>query len=150
MPELADLPVIQSGRGYQPMPVTHYQAAWCAETQGLAAPTYPGTEWQGQTWNKATLRSFYTPWRELQSRGVEVHIGEFGCYNKVDNALALRWFADLLSMYREFGWGYSLWNFQGDFGIAGHGRPGTVYEEFEGFSVDRALLDLYLGGRNSA
>jgi aryl-phospho-beta-D-glucosidase BglC (GH1 family) len=147
MPELADLDVIQSGRGYQPMPVTHYQASWCAETQGLPLPVYPGTGWDGKTWDKETLRAHYQPWRDLQARGVKVHIGEFGCYNKVPNDLALRWFDDLLSLFEEFGWGYSLWNFEGDFGIANHGRPDTVYEDFEGLRVDRKLLDLYLKHR---
>lgn len=147
MPELADLDVIQSGRGYQPMPVTHYQASWCAETKGLPLPVYPGTDWDGRLWDQAALRAHYQPWRDLQAQGVKVHIGEFGCYNKVPNDLALRWFADLLALFEEFGWGYSLWNFEGDFGIAGHGRPGTVYESFEGLKVDRKLLDLYLRHR---
>lgn len=147
MPELADLEVIQSGRGYQPMAVTHYQASWCEATRGLPAPRYPGTDWEGGHWTKETIRAHYQPWLDLQARGVKVHIGEFGCYNRVPNDLALRWFADLLSLYREFGWGYSLWNFEGDFGLVGHGRPGTVYEDFEGLPVDRQLLDLYLANR---
>lgn len=48
---------------------------------------------------------------------------------------------------KEFGWGYALWNFAGDFGIVGHGRPGTVYEEIGGYQVDRALLDILLESR---
>jgi aryl-phospho-beta-D-glucosidase BglC (GH1 family) len=147
MPELADLGLIQSGRGYQPMPLTHHRASWCAETKGLPAPVWPGTEWEGKRWDQSSLREHYAPWRELQAQGVPVHIGEFGCYNKVPNELALRWFADLLALYKEWGWGYSLWNFKGDFGIAEHGRPGTRYELFEGFRVDRALLELYLANR---
>jgi aryl-phospho-beta-D-glucosidase BglC (GH1 family) len=125
MPELADLGAIQSGRGYQPMPLSHYQAFWCAEPQGLPPPVWPGTDWDGRRWDKETLRAHYAPWRALQDKGVPVHIGEFGCYNKVENDIALHWFADLLSLYKEWGWGYSLWNFKGDFGIVEHGRPGT-------------------------
>jgi aryl-phospho-beta-D-glucosidase BglC (GH1 family) len=147
MPELASLGTIQSGRGYQPMPLSHYRAGWCKETQGLPEPVWPGCPWEGKSWDKESLREHYAPWRELQAAGVPVHIGEFGCYNKVPNDLALAWFADLLSLYKEWGWGYSLWNFRGDFGIVEHGRPGTRYEIFEGFKVDRALLDLYLENR---
>ena len=88
------------------------------------------------------LRDFYKGWLDLSRQGVPVHIGEFGCYNKTDNETALRWFRDLLSLYREYGWGYSLWNFRGPFGIAEHGRPGAVYEWYKGFRVDRALLEL--------
>lgn len=147
MSEMADLGVIQSGRGYQPAPVSHYQAPWYPEMTRVPHPIYPGTEWDGKIWDKETLREFYQPWREMEQQGVTVHIGEFGCYNKTPNDVALRWFADLLSLYKEFGWGYSLWGFEGAFGIVGHERPGVVYEDWHGYKVDRALLDLYLESR---
>jgi len=147
MPELADLDVIQSGRGYQPMALSHYQAGWWKGHEGLPEPVYPGLEWNDKIWNKDALRENYAPWRELEKKGVEVHIGEFGCFNKTPNHAALAWFADLLSLYKEFGWGYSLWNFKGPFGIVEHGRPGTQYEDFHGLQVDRQLLDLYLENR---
>ncbi|SHF73518.1 Aryl-phospho-beta-D-glucosidase BglC, GH1 family [Caldanaerobius fijiensis DSM 17918] len=144
MPELADLGVIHSGRGYQPMALTHYQAMWWDGYKGLPEPTYPDLVWGGKVWNKETLRDYYKPWLELQQRGVKVHIGEFGCFNKTPNDVALRWFKDLLSLYKEFKWGYSLWNFEGPFGIVEHGRPGAKYEHYHGFNVDRELLDLLL------
>jgi hypothetical protein len=50
----------------------------------------------------------------------------------------------MLSVYREFGWGYAMWNFQGPFGIIEHGRPGAPLEYLAGHHVDRALLDLML------
>ena len=78
---------------------------------------------------------------------VQIHVGEFGCYDKTPNDVALRWFADLLGIFKEFGWGYSLWGFRGGFGIVEHGRPGTEYEEWRGLKVDRKLLDLYLENR---
>ena len=78
----------------------------------------------------------------MEKQGVNVHIGEFGCYNKLPNDLALRWFGDLLSVFHEFGWGYSLWNFKGSFGICEHGRPGTRYADCKGFKIDSELLDL--------
>ena len=149
MPELADLSVVHSGRGYQPMPVSHYRAEWWSGHTDAPTPMYPGQEWQGRVWNKETLRDFYAPWREVERQAVKVHIGEFGCYNKTPNDIALRWFADLLSLYREFGWGYSLWNFEGDFGIVNHGRPGTEYETVSGYRADRALLDLLLANRSN-
>jgi len=40
-----------------------------------------------------------------------------------------------------------LWEFDGNFGIANHNRPGTVYENFEGLNIDRALLELMLESR---
>lgn len=147
MPELADLGAVHSGRGYQPMPVSHYEAAWWSEHAGLPPPVYPGTLWKGVTWNRQTLGEFYRPWRDVQSRGVAVHIGEFGCYDKTPNDVALRWFKDLFDVYREFGWGYSMWGFQGAFGIIDHGRPGGRFETIDGYRVDRDLLELMISSR---
>ncbi len=147
MPELADVDVIQSGRGYQPMSVSHYEAGWWNGHKGLPEPSYPGMEWGGIVWDKEALRANYAPWIALQKMGVKVHIGEFGCYNKTPNDVALRWFEDLLGLYKEYKWGYSLWNFTGAFGIAEHGRPGTVYEDYKGLKVDRKLVDLLLNSR---
>ena len=147
MPELSDLDVIQSGRGYQPMAVSHYQATWWKDYEGLPVPVYPGTEWNGTVWNQDTLRAFYQSWRDLGQKGVKVHIGEFGCFNRTPNDVALRWFVDLLGVFKECGWGYSLWNFVGPFGIIEHGREGVKFENYHGYKVDRALLDLLLEHR---
>lgn len=147
MPELANLGVIHSGRGYQPMPVSHYQAGWWDGHTTAPAPVYPGVEWEGRVWDRDALRAFYQPWRDVEAAGSRVHVGECGCYNKTPNAVALRWLGDLFGLYGEFGWGYALWNFAGDFGIVEHGRPGAHYEALHGYNVDRALLDLLLGNR---
>lgn len=148
MPELADLGAVHSGRGYMPMAISHYQAEWWEDSQYLPdEPVYPGLVWLGIEWNRDSLRDFYHLWREVEAMGVKVHIGEFGCYNKTPNDVALRWFSDLFSLYQEFGWGYAMWNFEGAFGIINHGRPGTKYENYKGYPVDRALLDLMLNSR---
>jgi len=147
MPELADLGVVHSGRGYQPMPVSHHQAQWWSGHTTAPEPKYPGQEWDGRTWNRDMLRDFYQPWRDVEAAGATVHIGECGCYNKTPNDIALRWFNDLFGLYKQFGWGYALWNFAGDFGIVEHGRPGAHYEELHGYKVDRELLDLLMEHR---
>jgi endoglucanase len=147
LPELADLAVVQSGRGYQPFSLSHYHAPWVPHEMTVPEPIYPGTISNNKRWDKETLRGYYQPWRDVEAKGVKVHIGEFGCFNKTPNDVALRWFADLLSLFREYRWGYSLWNFNGPFGIVNHGRPGTTYEDWHGYKVDRALLDLYLQNR---
>ncbi|MGV3614749.1 MAG: glycoside hydrolase family 5 protein [Fimbriimonas sp.] len=143
MPELVDLGVTQSGRGYQPMPVSHYEAGWWAGHVGLPEPIYPDS-----AWDLEKLREFYAPWREVERQGNPVHIGEFGCFNRTPNDVALRWLGDLFTLYREYGWGYALWNFEGPFGIVHHGRPGARYEDVMGYPVDRELFDLFLNGRS--
>lgn len=148
MPELADLGVIHSGRGYQPMPVSHWGASWWTGWQAADGPIYPGVVWDGKAWDKATMHDHYAPWRAVAARGVQVHIGEFGCYNQTPNEVALRWFRDLLSLYQQVGWGYSLWNFEGPFGLVEHGRAGARYELINGYKVDRELLDMYVHYRS--
>lgn len=150
MPELADLGVVHSGRGYQPMPVSHHKASWWAGHATAPDPVYPGQVWEGRVWNRDSLREFYQPWRDVQALGAPVHIGECGCYNKTPNDIALRWLGDLFGLCGEFGWGYALWNFAGDFGIVEHGRPGARYEEVHGYNVDHDLLDLLLQNRAPA
>lgn len=147
MPELADLGVTHSGRGYHPMPVSHHQACWWAGHTHAPAPKYPGLRWQFRRWDRAALADVYRPWLKVGKQGVKIHIGEFGCFNRTPNDIAIRWLSDLLSIYKEFRWGYAMWNFQGPFGIIDHGRPGTQYECVSGYNVDRALLELLLANR---
>lgn len=141
VPELADLGITQSVRGYQPMSVSHYRASWWPGHVGLPVPAHP-VRYEGRWWDRDGLREFYRPWRELEALGVPVHVGEFGCYERTPDEVAQAWFADLFAVYAEFGWGYALWEFEGPFGIVGHSRPGARFEELDGFRVDRTLLDL--------
>jgi Endoglucanase len=147
MPELADLGVTHSGRGYQPYPVSHWGAEWWDGWKQGDAPRYPGVMYEGKQWGKDDLRTFYEPWRAVERLGVPVHIGELGCYNQTPNADALRWFGDLFGLFREFGWGYAMWNLEGPFGIVGHGRPGARVEQRHGYAVDVDLLELLTSSR---
>ncbi|MDR2600172.1 MAG: glycoside hydrolase family 5 protein [Oscillospiraceae bacterium] len=145
IPELADADVIHSGRGYAPYQLTHYKASWAPLEDGYKwiKPVYPGVM-EDEMWDKSALVEYYRPWREVEDMGVEVHIGEFGCYDKTPNDVAMRWFKDLINLYNEYKWGFALWNFAGAFGIVNHGRPGTKYELIDGFKVDRELMELLL------
>lgn len=149
IPELADLGVTHSGRGYAPMTVSHWNANWWLGWQEYPKPSWPGAQWMDKTWDKEVLRAFYQPWKDVEAQGVKVHIGEFGCYNGVDNSVALAWLGDIMSLWKEWGWGWGMWQFEGAFGIINHGRPGAVYENYKGYQVDRALLDLLLENRPS-
>jgi len=161
LPELADTGVTQSCRGYVPFALTHYGASW-ADTSAFPPPVWPGLEWADSTWAIESLRAHYEPWRDLESadagtggskasdRGsarAAVHVGEFGCYNKTPNDVAMAWFRDLFALYHEYRWGYALWNFEGAFGVVEHGRPGARYEDYRGYKVDRELLGLFLDSR---
>jgi aryl-phospho-beta-D-glucosidase BglC (GH1 family) len=147
MPELADLGALHSGRGYQPMPVSHYQANWWPGYDQAPEPVYPGLEWDGRTWTLETLRQYYQPWRGVETLGAQVFIGEFGCYNQTPHEIAIRWFRDLFTVFKEAYWGFALWEFDGPFGIINHNRPGARFETYLGYQVDRDLLDLMLSSR---
>ncbi|NLW21041.1 MAG: cellulase family glycosylhydrolase [Clostridiales bacterium] len=146
MPELADTGAIQSGRGYEPFTVSHYKAEWLDFEYDWPEPAYPCTL-NGVYWDRKALLDFYQPWKDLESQGVRVHIGEFGCYNKTPSDVALAWQKDLLSVYRELEFGYALWNFKGTYGVVEHNKPGAKYELIDGFQVDRALLEALMDNR---
>ena len=121
IPELADAGVIHSGRGYAPFEVSHYKASWCGiKDEDWKEPRYPGMN-GGKHWDKDALIKYYVP-----------------------NDIALRWLGDLMEVFKEHKWGYSLWNFEGSFGIVNHGRPDTVYTEIDGFNVDKQLMGIML------
>lgn len=147
MPELAGLGVTHSGRGYQPYPVSHWGAEWWEGWREGDAPRYPGVLFDGKRWGIDDIRAFYDPWRAVERTGTSIHIGEFGCYNKTPNEDALRWFGDLFALFREFGWGYAMWNLEGPFGIIDHGRAGARIEQRDGYPVDVELLELFLTSR---
>ncbi len=151
IPELADAGAIHSGRGYTPFQLSHYRAGWVSsDPDSMPEPAWPDFKVGDRVWNREALVEFYRPWREVEARGTPVMIGEFGCYDKTPNDVALAWFEDLFSIYKEYGWSYCMWNFKGPFGVIEHGRPGTRYERIGPYHVDRALFDLYLNGRVDA
>ncbi|MBS1705322.1 MAG: cellulase family glycosylhydrolase [Armatimonadetes bacterium] len=142
VPELADLDVIHATRGYQPMPVSHQGASWWDGWKGYDA-VYPGGDWWGHPWDRDALIEWYRPWRDVEAQGRTIHIGEFGCYNMTPQDVALRWLGDLSSVWREFGWGWGMWNFEGPFGIINHGREGARIETIDGYQVDRDMFELF-------
>ena len=149
LPALDDLNIIQTCHGYQPMSLTHHQTIRWGSRSGAAAPVYPDTASQGITWNRAALQRNFAPWRDVEANGTPVFVSDFGCYNKVDNDSALAWFGDLLGLFRDYGWGYCLGSFAGEFGVANHGRPGTRYETMDGYRIDRDLFELLLECRTA-
>lgn len=147
-PELSDLNVIMSGRGYQPFHLTHWHAEW---NQKDGSFDWPYPEWPGKgegdkKWNRQFLMDFYKPWKDMADTGCKVHIGECGVYNKVKNETALAWYKDFFSVLNELKFGWALWNFRGPFGIAEHRRENTRWETMDGLIVDRDLYELYIAG----
>lgn len=141
--ELADLGIAQSTRGYQPTEVSHYQASWVGGER-FAKPTWP-LKRRNETLDREWLRQHcIEPWKKLAAQGVGVHVGEWGTFNKTPHEVTLAWARDFLSLWKEQGWGWSMWNLRGSFGILDSDRADVSYEDFHGHKLDRKLLALLL------
>jgi endoglucanase len=135
------LGIAQSTRGYEPFQLTHYKASW-ANGDRFAEPTWPlkkGKETLDRDW---LYRDRIVPWKKLEPLGVGVHVGEWGAYNKTPHGVVLAWMRDCLSLWKEAGWGWALWNFRGSFGVLDSDRRDVAYEDFQGHKLDRKMLNL--------
>jgi endoglucanase len=142
IPEIADLDIAQSCRGYNPHAISHYKAPWAnKDTANLPMPKYPG-QVGNQYLSREGLEAYYKPWIELVNKGVGVHCGECGCWNKTPHDVFIAWFTDVLDILSSNKIGFALWEFIGDFGILNSGRADVAYEDWHGYKLDRQLLNL--------
>lgn len=140
---LADLNIAQSTRGYDPMPLTHYKANWVQGADKWPEPTWPLRLNDKVVMDKDKLRrERIQPWKELEQKGVGIHVGEWGAFNTTPHKVALAWMRDCLELWKEAGWGWALWNFHGGFGVLDSHRADVQYEDFRGHKIDREMLDL--------
>ncbi|OIN56245.1 glycoside hydrolase family 5 protein [Arsenicibacter rosenii] len=144
IPELTDLDIAQSCRGYTPGIISHYKAPWAVKDPDQQ----PEPKWPGQVGNqylsRQMLETFYQPWINLVKQGVGVHCGECGCWNKTPHDVFLAWFGDVLDILSANGIGFALWEFIGDFGILNSKRADVAYEDWHGYKLDRKLLNLLI------
>ena len=142
IPEIFDLDIAQSCRGYFPHYISHYRAPWVFENPDDAPkPVWPG-KIDGKNFSRKNLEEFYAPWIEAVKKGVGVHCGECGCWRETPHDIFLAWFEDILDILTPHGIGYALWNFRGDFGILDSGRKDIDYEDWHGHKLDRKFLNL--------
>jgi endoglucanase len=142
---IADLALVQSTRGYLPKAVSHYTANWVPkdEFESFNLPMWPLKDDKGTLWDRARLKiENIEPYKPLVAKGVQIHVGEWGCFNKTPHAVALAWMEDNLSIWKEAGWGFSLWNLRGSFGVMDSERQDVQYEDFKGHKLDRKMLEL--------
>lgn len=142
---ITDMGLIQSTRGYDPKAVSHYTATWVPqfEFETFNIPSWPLTDDKGKIWNKQALKELLIePWKPLVDKGIQIHVGEWGCYNKTPHDVALAWMRDMLSLWKEVGWGNALWNLKGSFGILNSERGDVKYENYKGHKLDRKMLQL--------
>jgi endoglucanase len=142
---LVDQGIVQSTRGYLPKMVSHYTANWVPENEfeSREKPTWPMTDQHGVRWDREKLRQeLIVKWQPLVAQGAPIHVGEWGCFTQTPHEVCLAWMSDLLALWKEAGWGWSMWNLRGSFGILDSGRADVAYEDFRGHKLDRKMLDL--------
>lgn len=141
MPELVDLKIAQSTRAYAPSRISHYKASWAGNAGQWPAPTWPLVEGKSR-WDIDRLREHYRPWLDVMREGIGVHCGEGGAYRFTPHKVFLAWLRDVLTVLKEYGIGWAIWNLRGTFGWIDSRRDDVKYESFEGHQLDRAMLDL--------
>ena len=147
VPGLASLGIAQSTRGYDPIEISHYRASWMKGSDSWPEPTWPLKLGENRLVNKDTLaRERIQPWKQLEEKGVGIHVGEWGAYNRTPHKVVLAWMRDCLSLWKDAGWGWALWNLRGSFGVLDSQRADVEYEDFRGHKLDRQMLDLLQSG----
>lgn len=142
IPEIKDLNIAQSCRGYNPGIISHYKAPWAfKDPENLPEPKWPG-QVGDQYLSREMLEKAYQPWIDLVKEGVGVHCGECGCWNKTPHDVFLAWFGDVLDILKQNNIGFALWEFIGSFGIIDSGRADVDYQDWHGHKLDAKLLKL--------
>ncbi len=143
--------LMQCGRGYQPMYISHYNATWVKwlfDEQGRMRLPRERLTWplhaDGTTYDKEWIRHHLNEtWQPMLDRGHHaLFIGEFGSHNETPHSVAMAWLRDQLEIFREMKLGWTLWNLRGSFGILDSGRKDVEYEDFHGHKLDRKMLEL--------
>lgn len=142
IPEIKDLNIAQSCRGYNPGIISHYKAPWAfKDPDNLPEPKWPG-QVGDQYLSREMLEKAYQPWIDIMKDGVGVHCGECGCWNKTPHDVFLAWFTDVLDILKQNNIGFALWEFIGTFGVIDSGRHDVAYQDWKGHKLDAKLLKL--------
>jgi hypothetical protein len=143
--EMIPTGVAQGIRGYHPSRISHFRASWVDRESKFREPTWPLLKPDGSVeLDRGGLERFYAPWAEAARKGVGVHCGECGAFNRTPHDVFMGWFTDLMDILKGLGIGYALWNLRGGFGILDSGRADVEYEDWHGHKLDRKLLDMLL------
>jgi endoglucanase len=147
MAPLSDHNVVYSFHWYEPFPFTHQGADWAGEIPKLLAGIpYPSSPvavasavsalsdprakkeiiaYGGERWDRRRVEAGLRRAAEWGKRyGVPVFCGEFGVYRKVSpEADRVRWIADVRGTLEDFGIGWSMWDYDGGFGLIRYSSP---------------------------
>ena len=141
--EMIETGVAQSVHAYWPGLISHYRAGWVDRESKFPLPVWPIVREDGtETAGRRHLEERYARWAALAGKGIGVHCGECGCFNRTPHGVFLAWFSDVLDILAGHGIGWALWNLRGSFGVLDSGRQDVDYEDWHGHKLDRKLLRL--------
>jgi aryl-phospho-beta-D-glucosidase BglC (GH1 family) len=72
---------------------------------------------------------------------IPIMVQEFGVHNQTPHKVAVAFLTDLSAFFRQNNLGWALWNLSGSFGILNSSRTDCTYESYQGYKLDRAMLD---------
>ena len=82
---------------------------------------------------------------------IPIMVQEFGVHNQTPHKVSVAFLTDLSAFFRENNLGWALWNLTGSFGILNSSRTDCTYETYQGYKLDRLMLDaLTKSGTTSA
>lgn len=134
---------------YNPMFITHYQAAWCSQTRDYCGPIqYPGNpvppeglseldpearaniERSNNYFDINAMEQALQPALEMAQRlNLKLWCNEFGVINKAPDDIRKRWYQDFVAVLEKHGIAWSNWDFRGGFGLYdGQNKPTVVIE----------------------
>lgn len=68
-------------------------------------------------------------------------VQEFGVHNQTPHKVTIDFLTDLCAFFRQHKLGWALWNLTGSFGIMNSDRADCKYESYQGYKLDRQMLD---------
>lgn len=137
----ADDKIILSYHFYEPFMLSHYGTSWTFMKDYTGPVHYPGEiltqeefdalpeeqketakDWVGRSFDKEVLtRMMEKPLRVAKTHGLPLYCGEYGVFNKAPEADRLRWYADILAIFKEHNVSSANWNYKSDqFGFVGN------------------------------
>lgn len=87
------------------------------------------------------FENYQTNFDLARENNIPLMVQEFGVHNQTPHRVAVDFLADLSALFRENNMGWALWNFTGSFGIANSSRSDCNYEWYNGYQLDREMLD---------
>jgi hypothetical protein len=78
---------------------------------------------------------------DANENNIPVMVQEFGVHNQTPHLVAVAFLTDLSAFFREQNVGWALWNLTGSFGILNSTRADCTYETYQGYKLDRKMLD---------